>query len=127
MTAALLSVWTVPRLNGHSNPSSTGVSCIAKKRPIEASLITNMLLSSLLCGQSQLYVTKASPKSKAKTTFFSQCSHYLQICVFAEKTQKSLNCFNRTKRARFFPLQKFLRIFRKMLKIVSRTCDLAKQ
>jgi len=31
MTAALLSWWTVPRLNSHSNPSSTGESSTAKK------------------------------------------------------------------------------------------------
>ena len=31
MTAALLRWWTVPRLNSHSNPSSTGESSTAKK------------------------------------------------------------------------------------------------
>ena len=31
MTAALLSQWTVQRLNSHSNPSSTGESTTAKK------------------------------------------------------------------------------------------------
>ena len=31
MTAALLSQWTVQRLNSHSNPSSTGESSTAKK------------------------------------------------------------------------------------------------
>ena len=34
MTAALLSWWTVPRLNSHSNPSSTGESSAAKKEDI---------------------------------------------------------------------------------------------
>jgi len=32
MTAALLSWWTVPRLNSHSNPYSTGESSAAKKK-----------------------------------------------------------------------------------------------
>ena len=32
MTAALLRWWTVPRLNSHSNPSSTGESSTAKKQ-----------------------------------------------------------------------------------------------
>ena len=31
MTAALLRWWTVPRLNSHSKPSSTGESSTAKK------------------------------------------------------------------------------------------------
>ena len=35
MTAALLRWWTVPRLNSHWNPSSTGESSTAKKTLVE--------------------------------------------------------------------------------------------
>ena len=45
MTAALLRRWTVPRLNSHSNPSSTGESSTAKK----VCLCVPLLLSKWHC------------------------------------------------------------------------------
>jgi len=43
MTAALLRWWTVPRLNCHSNPSSTGESSTAKKIEDKSDSITTSL------------------------------------------------------------------------------------
>ena len=40
MTAALLRWWTVPRLNSHSNPSSTGESSTAKKVLVDKVMIS---------------------------------------------------------------------------------------
>ena len=55
MTAALLSWWTVPMLNSHSNPSSTGESSTAKKtllylNCIEIEAFTVFIIKQLMMG-----------------------------------------------------------------------------
>jgi len=47
MTAALLRWWTVPRLNSHLNPSSTGESSTTKKY-LNNTICTSLVKSCLL-------------------------------------------------------------------------------